>query len=137
MKKWVVFLIGLVAGCVLAVLVFVAIGEPTATKDTSAEEKANSIPGLNLFDQPGDEFSAVSFEVKYVLESNIALACSIEYGETDYYGLNILDVLIIGDENTHFYDDLIVDVKSGQVARLVGTYKHGYKTFPVIKILEK
>ena len=32
--------------------------------------------------------------------------------------------LLIGDENTHFYDDQIVEVKSGQVARHIGTYQY-------------
>ena len=147
MKKWVVFLLGLVAGCILAILSLVVIGKAMTTTDTATEETSvteetsSSVPGLNLFEQPGDEFSAPSFEVMQVLATNVALAHSgeNEYGRTTYYGTL---VLLIGDENTHFYDDQIVEVKSGQVARHIGTYQYQtkmemQKTVPVIKIFDK
>ena len=143
MKKWVVFVLGLVSGCVLTILSLVVIGKAMATTDTDTvtEETANHVPGLNLFDEPGEEFSAPSFEVMQVLASNVALAHSgeTEYGITTYFGTL---VLLIGDENTHFYDDQIVEVKSGQVARHIGTYQYQtkmemQKTVPVIKIFDK
>ena len=141
MKKWVVFLLGLVAGCILTILSLVVISKAMTTTDTVTEETANHVPGLNLFDEPGDEFSAPSFEVMQVLASNVALAHSGEtkYGRTTYYGTL---VLLIGDENTHFYDDQIVEVKSGQVARHIGTYQYEtkmemQKTVPVISIFDK
>ncbi|MBE6314152.1 MAG: hypothetical protein E7079_04280 [Bacteroidales bacterium] len=140
-KKWVVFLLGLVAGCILTILSLVVISKAMTTTDTVTEETANHVPGLNLFDEPGDEFSAPSFEVMQVLASNVALAHSgeTEYGRTTYYGTL---VLLIGDENTHFYDDQIVEVKSGQVARHIGTYQYQtkmemQKTVPVISIFDK
>ena len=140
MKKWVVFLLGLVAGCVLTILTLVVISK-IMTTDTVTEETVNYIPGLNLFDQPGNEFSAPSFEVMQVLASNVALAHSgeTEYGRTTYYGTL---VLLIGDKNTHFYDDQIVEVKSGQIARHIGTYQYQTKmemrkTVPIIKIFDK
>ena len=138
MKKWVVFLLGLFLGCILTVLSLIAISK---VADTVTEETANHIPGLNLFEEPGDEFSASSFEVMQVLASNVALAHSGEnkYGRMTYFGTL---VLLIGDENTHFYDDQIVEVKSGQVARHIGTYQYEtkmemQKTVPVIMIFEK
>lgn len=141
MKKWVVFLIGLVAGCILTILSLVVIGKAMATTDTVTEETSSSVPGLNLFEQPGDEFSAPSFEVMQVLATNVALAHSgeNEYGRTTYFGTL---VLLIGDESTHFYDDQIVEVKSGQVARHIGTYQYEtkmemQKTVPVIRIFDK
>ena len=142
MKKWVVFVLGLVSGCVLTILSLVVIGAmATPTTDTVTEETANYVPGLNLFDEPGEEFSAPSFEVMQVLASNVALAHSgeTEYGRTTYFGTL---VLLIGDENTHFYDDQIVEVKSCQVARHIGTYQYQtkmemQKTVPVISIFDK
>lgn len=141
MKKWVVFLLGIVSGCILTILTLVVIGKAMATTNTITEETANYYPGLTLFEQPGEEFSAPSFQVMQVLSSNMALAHSekTEYGITNYYGTL---VLLIGDKNTHFYDDQIVKVKSGQVALHIGTYQYEtklemHKTVPVIKISDK
>lgn len=142
MKKWIVFLLGFVAGCILTILALVVIGYAmNTTTNTVTEENADYYPGLILFEQPGEEFSAQSFEVMQVLSSNMALAHSgeNEYGRTTYYGTL---VLLIGDENTHFYDEQIVEVKQGKVARHIGTYQYEnrremLKTVPVIKIFDK
>lgn len=143
MKKWVVFLLRIVTGCILTFLALIVIVKAmnSTTTDTITEENANYYPGLTLFEHPGEEFVAPSFEVMQVLSSNMALAHSgeNEYGETTYYGTL---VLLIGDENTHFYDDQIVKVKSGQVVRHIGTYQYETrmemaKTVPVIKIFDK
>ena len=126
MKKWVVFLLGLVAGSVLTILTLVVISKAMTSNDIVTEDRASYYPGLNLFDEPGEEFSAPSFEVMQVLSNNVALAHSgeTEYGRTYYHGTL---VLLLGDENTHFYDDQIVTVKSGQVARHIGTYQYQTK----------
>ena len=141
MKKWVVFLLGLVAGSVLTILSLAVISTVISSTSTITEETAKYYPGLNLFEEPGDEFSAPSFEVMQVLSSNMSLAHSgeNEFGRTTYNGTL---VLLIGDENTHFYDDQIVQVKSRQVARHIGTYQYQtkmemQKTVPVIKISDK
>lgn len=133
MKKWVIFLLGLVSGCILTILSLVVIGK--------AMEPAGDVPGLNLFDQPGEEFSAQSFKVMQVLAPNVALAHSDqnEFGIISYHGTL---VLLIGEENTYYYDDQIVEVKSGQVARHIGTYQYEtkmemQKTVPVIGIFGK
>ena len=143
MKKWVVFILGLVTGCVLTFLSLMVISNAMTTNDTVTEDNANYYPGLNLFEQPGEEFSAPSFEVMQVLSSNVALAHSGKKGysgDINYIGTTL--VLLIGDENTYFYDDQIVEVKTGQVARHIGTYQYEttreiIKTVPVIKIFDK
>ncbi len=141
MKKWVVFLLGLVTGSVLTVLSLFVISKTITPTETVTEENADHVPGLNLFDEPGDEFSAPSFKVMQVLANNVALAYSGEnnYGSISYYGTL---VMLVGDENSHFYDDQIVKVKSSQVARHIGTYQYEtkmemQKTVPVIKIFNK
>ena len=166
MRKWIVFLLGFLAGCILTALVFIIIENGTNTtkkvEDTENTEESDEIldslardkemeaevikqpktnkityPGLELFDEPGEEFSATSFRVSQVLSNNIALAYSGEEiypGETMYLGTN---VLLIGNDNTYFYDDQIVEVASNKKARLIGIFKDRHRTIPAIKIFNE
>lgn len=144
MKKWVCFLLGLITGSILTIVVLFCIGKSmqntNAETTETTESSSNSLPGLVLFEQPGEEFSAPSFKVIQVLYSNTALAISGEegYGQVDYYGTV---VLLIGDEATHYYDDQIIEVPKGRTARHTGTYQYEtrdkfMKTVPVIQFID-
>jgi hypothetical protein len=62
-----------------------------------------------------------------------------KYGEVWYTGTL---VLLIGDENTYFYDEQIVEVPKNKIARHTGTYQYEtkneiLKTVPVIELFDR
>lgn len=143
MKKWVVFILGLISGCILTVLSLVAIIFVASAINKNEETTKKETTNLVLFDEPGEEFSAPSFKIDKVLSNNKALASSGEKGYSKVYYSGI-EILLIGDENTHFYNDQIIEIEKGKAAYIVGTYKYDefntgrhFKTVPVIKILDK
>ena len=97
----------------------------------------NGVDGLTVFEQPADVIPSSSFEVFQVVQNGNALAHMVErksYGTGyNYYGMV---VLLLADENTHYYDDQIVNVPKDKCAMQIGTYqyetKEGYKTVPVV-----
>lgn len=139
MKKWVVFLLGSITGAILTIVVLVIIGM-SMNNLTTGGGSINSYPGLVIFEQPTEEIKTPSFRVMQVISNNMALAHAGEnkYGEVWYTGML---VLLIGDEGTYFYDDQIVEVPKGKIARHIGTYQYEtkserQKTVPVVKILD-
>ena len=139
MKKWVCFLLGTITGFILTNVVLLCIGMGM-NKNSGPETNPNSIPGLVLFEEPGDVMDSPSFEIFQVLKSNVALARGMEKGYSSIH--TGLVVLLIGDENTYFYDDQIIKVNKKQAAHHVGTYQYEtksefQKTVPVVKILDK
>lgn len=140
MKKWVVFLLGLITGAILTIVILAIIGM-SMNNSTTGGTTPNSYPGLVIFEQPTEEIKTPSFKVLQVISNNMALAHAGEnkYGEVWHSGML---VLLIGDEGTYFYDDQIVEVPKGKTARHIGTYQYEtkaefQKTVPVVKILDK
>ncbi len=130
MKKFLIFLAGFISGAVvlLGVLLLIAKG---------VENNSSQIPGLTLFEQPGDVMTARSYEVLQVVAGGNALA-NAESGFNTYYGMV---VLFLADENSNYYDDQIIKVPQGQCVRQVGTYQYptqnGYKTVPAVRLYQK
>lgn len=136
MKKWGLFLLGSITGAILTIVVLGIIGI-SMNNSITGENATNSYPGLVIFEQPGDVLETESFKILQVLDGNSALAHAKE--GSLYYGIL---VLLVGDENTYYYDDQIVEVPKGKTARHIGTYQYEtkseiQKTFPVVRILDK
>lgn len=137
MKKWVVFLLGLISGVVLTLvtMVILAIGANTNANNN----------GVTLFDQPGECLNAKAFEVMQVVDNNHALAHEVEWNDVlERYvqtGLGLL-VLVTNDNGEYYYDNQIIEVPQGMCMRQVGIYRYQTrmdmeKTVPIVKLMSK
>lgn len=131
MKKWVVFLLGMIAGGVLTfvMMLVLAIGANTSSN------------GMTLFDEPGECLSTGSFEIMQVIDDGVALANEIDKMRSSYNTHTELLVLLVNDEGQLYYDDKVINVPNGKCARQIGVYKYpiksGFeKTVPIVKIME-
>ena len=133
MKKGFIFLLGLLTGCILTLGVLFFVVEKRQSQPAPDE-----IPGLTLYEQPAEIFDSRTFEVFQVLKNGNALADS----ENPNWRENHTGptVLLLADENTHYYDDQLVKVGKGNCARMVGVFSYestgsGRKTVPVLRIM--
>ena len=123
MKKWLVYVLGVITGVVLTFALALCVNQSNNF----------GMIGLELFEKPGEYMDYSRFEVFQVLESGCALA-NPDGSVTEV-------VLIMPDENQHFYDDQNIVLKKGQHAQRVGTYKYETKrdiekTVPAVRIVE-
>ena len=123
MKKWLVYLLGIITGVILtfAFAFYVNLSNNSG------------IVGLEMFEEPGDCMEYSQFEVFQVVEYRCALA-----HVDDSFGAI---VFIIPNENQQFYDEQKIVLKKGQCAQRVGTYKYSTKmkiekTVPAIRIVD-
>lgn len=93
---------------------------PKSNKTVSA--KNNS--GKTLFDKPGDCVSRKNFEVQEVLESGDAIALEIRETIGGHIFTSDLEVLILAQEGSNFYNKQIVKAPHGKCARQIGNYKY-------------
>ena len=93
---------------------------PKSNKTVSAK---NSF-GKTLFDKPRDCVSRKNFEVQKVLESGDAIALEIRETFAGYIYTSDLEVLILAQEGSSFYNKQIVKAPRGKCARQIGTYKY-------------
>ena len=137
MKKWVVFLLGLISGVVLTLVTMVILA-------MGANTNANN-NGVTLFDQPGECLNAKAFEVMQVVDNNHALAYEVEWNDVlESYmqtGSGLL-VLVTNDNGDYYYDDQIIEVPDGMCMRQVGIYRYQTrmdmeKTVPIVKLMNK
>lgn len=123
MKKWLIYVLGIITGIVL-----------TFTFAFYINLSNNSgIIGLEIFKVPGENMAYSQFDIFHVLESGYALA-----NADDTFGST---VFIIPDEKQQFYDNQKIVLKKGQCAQRVGTYRYSTKigiekTVPAVKIID-
>ena len=102
--------------------------------NTTISAKNNS--GKTLFDKPGDYVSRKNFEVQEVLESGDAIALEIRETISGYVFTSDLEVLILAQEGSNFYNNQIVKAPQGKCARQIGNYKYqkygNTKVIPII-----
>lgn len=100
----------------------------------SKTSRTNS--GVTLFDNPGDCVSRKDFEIQKVLESGDAIALEVREIYSGYVSTSDLEVLILAQEGSHFYNNQIVKAPQRKCARQIGTYKYQKygqsKVIPVI-----
>ena len=134
MKKWLIFGGGVLTGVVLT-FVFAII--------FSASRSGGS-NGTTWFEKPGDVIDVKAFQVFQVLGENAALV----HGQThedenlDFEIFTGAVYLLTNEDGKYYYDDEVVRVPEGKVARQVGIYQYQTnsdfgKTVPIIQIMNK
>lgn len=93
---------------------------PKSNKTVSAKNNSGKI----LFDKPGDCVSRKNFEVQEVLESGDAIALEIRETIGGHIFTSDLEVLILAQEGSNFYNKQIVKAPHGKCARQIGNYKY-------------
>lgn len=133
MKKWVIFVLGIITGVILTISILMAIG--------LHQIEQTNLPGLTLFEEPGKYVSENSFEIFQVLDSGDALA--IERKKSRYGGIESgVTVLFLNKGKGAYYDEQIIKAPTGYCVRQVGVYKYMTsrnfeKTVPAVWIFEK
>lgn len=96
----------------------------------------NTNSGITLFEKPGECVSRKNFEVQSVLDSGDAIALEIRDNIGGYIYTSDLEVLILAEENNHFYNNQVVKAPKGKCAIQVGNYKYqrygNTKVIPVV-----
>ena len=129
-KNILIFLAGMITTLLLEFIIGFIIG--------ITNQSNGSYPGLTLFEQDATCIDAKQIKIFQTLEPNMALARAITKPNA-IYDENETLVLIIGDENTHYYDEQKVNISPGKCAKQIGTYQYPtkqeiYKTVPAVKI---
>ena len=93
---------------------------PKSNKTVSAKNNSRK----TLFDKPGDCVSQKNFEVQEVLESGDAIALEIRETIGGHIFTSDLEVLILAQEGSNFYNKQIVKAPHGKCARQIGNYKY-------------
>lgn len=124
MKKWLIYLLGIITGIILTFVFAFCVNL----------SNSSGIIGLEVFEEPGEYMEYSRFEVFQVVQSGCALADA-----DDTFGTT---VFIIPNENQQFYDGQKIVLKNDQCAQRVGTYKYDTKmgvekTVPAVRILEE
>ncbi len=123
MKKWLVYVLGIITGIVLTIVFAFYVNL----------SKNSGIIGLELFDEPGDYMEYSQFEVFQVVTDGCALA----YADKSFGTI----VFILPDGNQQLYDDQKIVLGNNQCAQRVGTYQYDTKmgigkTVPAIRIVD-
>lgn len=109
-------------------------GVESPKSDETIAAKNNS--GKTLFDKPGECVSRKNFEIQKVLESGDAIALEIMDNISGYVYTSDLEVLILAQEGSNFYNKQIVTAPKGKCARQIGNYKYqqygNTKIIPII-----
>ena len=92
--------------------------------------------GKTLFEKPGECVSRKNFEVQKVLDSGDAIALEIRETISGHVFASDLEVLILAQEGSNFYNNQIVKAPKGKCARQIGNYKYQqYGSTKVIPII--
>ena len=130
MSKGVAYFLGILTGIVLT------IGASIIIAKSQGEDPSSN--GISMFEKRGQAMTEVSFKIFQTLDDKHALASGVSNEEYGWYmGIT---VMIIGNENDHFYDDQIIKKTSGKKFYQVGTYKYqtkseDFKTVPIVALL--
>ena len=155
MKKWVIFIFGVIVGAIIATSIafIITYNEPKTSDSDELEVLEDSLepdpsyqsPYLieqnrdDLFRTKGELVNEKSFKVLQAYQYLGALV----YGKDEYgYYSGMLYYLDISGTDMTLYDDKIIKVSKGQEVRLLGVHKYTtregvYKTVPVIRIVYK
>lgn len=106
---------------------------PSNSNRISADNRNN---GKTFFDEPGDCVSRKNFEVQKVLESGDAIAREIRDAFGGYIFTSDLEVLILAQEGSCYYDKQTIKAPRGKCARQIGVYNHqelgSTKVIPIV-----
>jgi hypothetical protein len=130
MSKGVAYFLGILTGIVLT------IGASIIIAKSQGEDPSSN--GISMFEKRGQAMTEGSFKIFQTIDDKHALASGVSNEEYGWYmGIT---VMIIGNENDHFYDDQIIKKTSGKKFYQVGTYKYqtkseDFKTVPIVALL--
>ncbi|MDE6569543.1 MAG: hypothetical protein K2K43_02850 [Alistipes sp.] len=133
MKKWLVFLLGFIAGILFTFIAAFIINSGTNMGNN----------GITFFEHPGECLSISNFEVMQVVGNDCALAHEVEWDSfLQRYKTKDLLVLIMNDNGEYYYDEQIIKVPKGKCMRQVGIYKYQAKsgiekTVPIVMLMNK
>lgn len=128
MKKWLIFLGGVITGFVLTILIAFIYNYCNRSNDD-----------VTYFDKPGPVVNISSVKVMQVLEDNAALVHSKD--PNSYSDLYLGPIyLLVNDGDMYYYDDEIINKPKGKAFRQTGIYKYkttsgDYKTVAIIELL--
>jgi hypothetical protein len=131
MKKWVIFVLGFIAGAVFLFFVLLIIGK------SSSNDK-----GMTYFDKPGKCISKKDFKVFQVIGEGYALAEErLEFSSGITLPGNLL-VLVTNDNGELYYDNQIIEVPKGKCMRQIGVYEYqtkseNWKTVPIVQVMNE
>lgn len=140
MKKWVVYLLGILTGFVLAILIpglfflftyFLGI----SNRPTTFTEAAKNSEKIKLFEKPGDVVKNTKFHVIEVIYDDAAFVRS-ESTDTDILS-GAFKYLLINKEGKYYYDGEIIEAPQGKVFRQIGIYRNVIETLPIITIMDE
>ena len=123
MKNFLIFVAGMVTMFVIILLIGLV-----------NQYGGDGYPGLTILEEEGACISKSQLEVFQVIEPNMALVRPAN---------NIDEMfnfkLLIGEENSHFYDQQKINIPNGKCVKQIGTYqyeaKNGVmKTVPAVEI---
>lgn len=145
MKRIWVYLLGVLTGIIFAFLVLIVVSAAIKSKEnveikTGTETKIEILPGMRLFDKPGEEINETGFKVFQSLTDGFALASGKgdAYSEDLYMGLT---ALLYDEEGNPYYDAQVIKAPEGKCFRQVGIYKYTansgmVRTVPVIQLMD-
>lgn len=131
MKKWVIFVLGFIAGAIFLFLVLLIIGKSSLNDD-----------GMIYFEKPGKCISKKDFKVFQVIGEGYALAEErLEFSSGITLPGNLL-VLVTNDNGELYYDDQIIEVPKGKCMRQIGVYEYqtkseNWKTVPIVQLMNE
>ena len=133
MNKWLVYVGGIITGIVLMFVFLFFVGKSYNNK------------GITWFDKPGDTMEIKSFKVFQVIDKDAALvygSSQIDISGSSFNMYNGAVYLLVNEDGKYYYDDEIIEVPDGKVARQVGIYKYSTKndfekTVPIVQITSK
>lgn len=131
MKKWVVYLLGILTGVVLTI---------AGISLFAYINNAQSDDGITYFENPGKIAEDKAFQVFQVLDDDAALVKAQSDENFDMYFGKVY--LIVNDEGEYYYDEQKITAPAGKVFRQVGIYRYptksnNIKTVPVIQLMDK
>ena len=128
MKNFLIFIAGMITMFVIILLI-----------GAINQYGGDGYPGLTLFEKEGACISnAKQIKIFQTLEPDIALAHTQKKMDA-FLDLDDTLILILGDENSHFYDEQKITIPNGKCAKQVGTYQYNtkngvMKTVPAVEI---
>ena len=136
MRKWLVFLLGFIAGIAFTFASFIVIAK--------FKTDSNQDDGMTFFEQSKDFHTLGGhFVVFQTLKENYALAFETIYNPFSYsWDETGVIVLITNDDGDYYYDNLRLAVPDGQCMKQIGIYNYNNKnnetkTVPIVKITDK
>ena len=126
MKKVLIYLGGVATGIIFMFCL-------SYLRECKTSESEDQVEDVTRFKEPGDVVKETGFRVFQVLADNAALVMGEDSPLTVY--------LLVNDEGKYYFDDDIIEIPKGKVARQIGIYRYMTKdnmkkTVRMIKIMD-